>query len=985
MALHLAVAALRRGEAELALAGGVNLMLTPDTSVMLSRAGLLSPEGRCKAFDAAADGYVRGEAVAVAVLKPLAAAERDGDRVLAVIRGSAVNHDGRSSSFTAPNGAAQVAVIRDALADALCAPGDIDYVEAHGTGTALGDPIELDALAEVFAGRATPLPVGSVKAAIGHTEAAAGLAGVMKAVLALDAAKAPPQINFARLNPHARGAGRIEIAVSERRLGAGARRIGVSAFGASGTNAHLVLETGEPLAEERGDGPARLLLSAATPRALDELRQRVIDNLAAGRIDFADLCHTAAVGRARLAYWLFAESAAELVTAPIESGPHPVLDVPRGRRVALPATPFDRSSYWLGGVAPSAQPQFSLLGTARRSARSGEEIREGRLDADAPWLRDHLVDGTMLLPAAGFLSMALTAGFGALAKIEYRRPLEIADDGVAVQLVRDRDNNLALYADTAAGWTEIAVARVAPESAAAPFAERPSQAAEFIDGADLAAELEARGFEFGPAYRALRRLARDGATAAAEISSRPEPGAPFDPVLLDAAFQTLTALLPPTGVPWLPERIARIAAGTELRGSLRARARLRHRDDGRAVGDAVLERADGGLAALFEGIELRPMPAGPGGWFYDVVWRPAPAAGHLPAGYWHAIGPGAATLGLASCDETGEAPLPAAAGIVDLRPLTAVTPEACIGDTAALVRRAAAMRPPPQLVLLSRGASLAPPVLAGATPAAAVLMGMQPAIAAEHPELRCRWLDLDPDDPSVPADLAGPAGRYALRQGRLVTPEIVKAVEPPPGAVRLAPGPEHSFADLVTAPDEDVPPGPGEVRIAVAAAGVNFKDVLSVLGRAPGADQPLGLECAGEVVAVGANVEGFAPGDPVVAFAPGAFASCVNVAARQVLRRPDWLDVDAAASLPVAALTAWHGLCDIAGVGPGMRVLVHAGAGGVGAMAVAIARLRGAHVFATASAGKEHAARAAGAASGRRLALDRVCRGGAGVGRGRGL
>ncbi|MGH7031979.1 MAG: polyketide synthase dehydratase domain-containing protein, partial [Stellaceae bacterium] len=637
--------------------------------------------------------------------------------------------------------------------------------------------------------------------------------------------------------------------------------------------------------------------------------------------------------------------------------------VPRGRRVALQATPFDRSPYWLGEATRTAAPRFSFLGEPRRSARSGEEIRNGRLDPEMPWLHDHVVDGTMLLPAAGFLSMALAQGFGALSEIEYRRPLEIAADGVAIQLVRDRGNSLELYADTAAGWTEIASARIAPVTTIAPFAELPSRSAELVDGADFAAELEARGFELGPAYRVLRRLARGGATAAAEIiAPLADTNAGFGPLLLDAAFQTLTALLPPTGMPWLPARIARVVAGAEPRGSLHARARLRQCGEQRAIGDAVLERADGSLVALLEGVELRPMTAGPGAWFHDVVWRPAPAPGCLPGGDWHAIGPGAAALGVASCDETGEAPLPAATqGIVDLRPLAAATPEACTAATAVLVRRAAAMVPPPQLVLLSRGASLAPPVLAGAVPAAAVLMGMQPAIAAEHPELRCRWLDLDPDDPAIPAAMAGAAGRYALRQGQLSAPEIVKSVEPPPGVVRLTPGPEHSFADLAIMPDEDVPPGPGEVRIAVAAAGLNFKDVLSVLGRAPGPEQRLGLECAGQVVAVGAGVAEFAPGDRVVAFAPGALASRVNVAARQVLRRPDWLDVDATASLPVAALTAWHGLCDLAAVGPGMRVLVHAGAGGVGSMAVGLARVFGARVFATTSAGKEHAARAAGA------------------------
>ena len=163
MAIHLACRALAAGDCTMALAGGVNLMLSPETSVVLARAGMLSASGRCATFDAAADGFVRGEGGGLAVLKPLAAAERDGDPVLAVILSSAANHDGRASGFTVPNGSAQAAVMAAALAKANVEPADIGYVEAHGTGTALGDPIEAHALGEVFGARTTPLAVGSVE------------------------------------------------------------------------------------------------------------------------------------------------------------------------------------------------------------------------------------------------------------------------------------------------------------------------------------------------------------------------------------------------------------------------------------------------------------------------------------------------------------------------------------------------------------------------------------------------------------------------------------------------------------------------------------------------------------------------------------------------------------------------------------------------------------------------------------------------------
>ena len=357
VALHLAVRALRAGEADLALAGGVNMLLAPDTSMMLAQAGLLAPDGRCKPFDQGADGYVRGEGCGVAVLKTLARAQADGDRVLAVIRGSAVNHDGRSSSFTAPNGSAQVAVIRDAVADAGLAPDAIDFIEAHGTGTALGDPIELDALAEVFAGRDRPLLVGSVKAAIGHAEAAAGIAGVIKAVACLDAGVLPPQVHFSQRNPQARGDTSVAVATGGP-LSSGVHRAGVSAFGASGTNAHLVLEAVAATSPSRGDGPPHLLLSAATPAALERLRDDVGAALRAG-LGFADACHTAWVGRARLAYRLWRTAPRRSPRRPYRPGPPRILPVPRRttrRAAAHPARPTEILARGHGNCAGRSLP-----------------------------------------------------------------------------------------------------------------------------------------------------------------------------------------------------------------------------------------------------------------------------------------------------------------------------------------------------------------------------------------------------------------------------------------------------------------------------------------------------------------------------------------------------------------------------------------------------------------------------------------------------
>ena len=243
VAVHLACQSLRAGECDAALAGGVNLILSPDVTIAMCRARMLAPDGRCKTFDAAADGYARGEGCGVVVLKRLSDAVAAGDRVLALILGSAVNQDGASGGFTVPNGRAQEALIRRALANASVQPADIDYLEAHGTGTALGDPVEVQAAARALsAGRAAdrPLVLGSVKTNIGHTEAAAGIAGLIKVVLALRHRVIPPHLHFRTPSPHIPWADLpLEVAASARPWPAREhpRRAGVSSFGASGTNA----------------------------------------------------------------------------------------------------------------------------------------------------------------------------------------------------------------------------------------------------------------------------------------------------------------------------------------------------------------------------------------------------------------------------------------------------------------------------------------------------------------------------------------------------------------------------------------------------------------------------------------------------------------------------------------------------------------------------------------------------------------------------
>ena len=303
----MACQSLRKGDTNLALAGGVNLILSPEANIAFSKAHMMSVTGRCKTFDAEADGYVHGEGCGVVVLKRLSEAIRDGNKIFAVIRGTAVNHDGHSNGLTAPNGLAQQEVIRAALKDANLEPHQIGYIEAHGTGTILGDPIEIQALSAVMQDRSIDQPclVGSAKTNIGHLEAAAGIAGLIKTALVLRHGEIPPHLHLKNINPYIKLDEMPIIIPTERKPwspGKNRRYAGVSSFGFGGANAHIILEEApvEPIRRTEFERPWHVLsLSAQDNQALIDVAGRyeklMMDNPSA---TLADICYSANTGRA---------------------------------------------------------------------------------------------------------------------------------------------------------------------------------------------------------------------------------------------------------------------------------------------------------------------------------------------------------------------------------------------------------------------------------------------------------------------------------------------------------------------------------------------------------------------------------------------------------------------------------------------------------------------------------------------------------------
>jgi len=436
VAIHQACQALRLGECDLALAGGANVLLTPATMITFSSAHMLAPDGRCKTFDAAADGYVRGEGCGVIVIKRLEDAIADGDRIRAVIRGSAINQDGASGGLTVPNGVAQQRVIADALDRADLEPSDVGYLEAHGTGTSLGDPIEAQAAGAVLGtGREPdhPLLIGSAKTNIGHLEAAAGIAGVIKVILSLEHQTLPKHLHFKNPSPHIPW-DRLAVEVVRETMpwqrNGRPRIAGVSSFGFAGTNAHVILEEAPALPEQPAaaanpvEQPADqrfsiLPLSARTPAALvriaDQYRSWLTEHPEA---TLADVCFTAGAGRAHMEHRAALvvdsrESVIELLGALADDRPAPGLV--RGESHDAPKTAWlftGQGSQYPGMARELSDTEPVFAETLNRCAAAVAEVLERPLldvifDTDSPDAEETLRQTSYAQPALFAVEMGL--------------------------------------------------------------------------------------------------------------------------------------------------------------------------------------------------------------------------------------------------------------------------------------------------------------------------------------------------------------------------------------------------------------------------------------------------------------------------------------------------------------------------------------------------------------------------------------------------
>ncbi|MEM6363917.1 MAG: SDR family NAD(P)-dependent oxidoreductase [Planctomycetota bacterium] len=929
VAVHLARQALLSGEADMAIAGGVNLMLSPDPTIACCKMRALSASGRCRTFSDSADGYVRGEGCCVIVLQKLSDAIASGRQVYAVISGSAMNHDGRSNGLTAPHLPSQVSVIQSALRSANLDPDQVDYVEAHGTGTDLGDPIEAKALQEVFGSRRDPLLVGSVKTNIGHLEAAAGIAGLAKCILAMQQAEIPRHLNCERLS------GRIDWSDSVLEVTRqafpwpekdGTRRAGVSSFGLSGTNAHVIVERPVEVAS----------IDVSKPFNGDEEYKTPFN---------------------QKRYWL----------------PAPDITLPQGESSCKLGEGFAGNPSPPAAAYDSPASKIQLARTRlHQLSIAGESLQcfAGEL-LQADW-NDHRIDGNVLLPATGFLWLTGSA-FRSICGDEWQidsmrllQALWLEEEQVEIQVQfsapNDRTHVFAFYSHRNGEWIKHAEGNIRATGRLhnGSFVARKSSH-------DKELHLSADGFyrafaghhlEYGESFQLISavHLKQDFASAEIELL-RLDPSQPA--ALWDAGLQLAGALLAgpaireTTHTAYVPVAIGSFRGELNLPDSLsEVKIQAELRDETINVTWLAGEK----VIAKLEGLGLAPLNIGSLSSnddrreLFEINWTASPLAGATQT--VDRID----SFDLITHDQSAEPHFQSFGDVALLvvPRLDGSTPDrvsekmAC--SVLGAIQRWDKHESPRRFYVISEQRTAEDDL------AASCLWGLLQTVALEIPALRCTWIatdDLDAAKREIEAD--DPATRVRIRSGAREIASIHSvAPEPacPPrfeGVITIQLKPNNgTLSDIEWVHAERRAPTVNEVEIEVHATGLNFRDILVAMDLYP-TQAELGCECAGVITRVGPNVDQLSVGDRVAAIGPTCFADFVITDHRLTVKLSDGQSFVDAAAMPVAFCTAQHALVGLAKLQKGESVLIHAGTGGVGQAAIRIAQSAGAQVYASAS------------------------------------
>lgn len=733
-ALHLACDLIRSGEIEGALVGAANLLIAPDPFISLSRASALSPTGRCHTFDGAADGFVRGEGAAVMYLKPLRSAIANHDRIYAVIAASAVGHKGAGAWIQEPSAKSQESVIRRALERAGLRGKDLDYVELHGTGTPRGDPEEARALGAVISeGRDARhrCIVGSVKTNVGHLDAAAGLAGIVKVALALHHGAIPPSLNFRTMNPEIDAVGlHLEVSTTLQPWPRDGDRVaGVTSVGLGGVCGHAVLRSFASGAVAFIPAAAKYILplSARSAGALHDVAGRFaefVEPLSGAQLH--DVCYTAArrrthhghricavgAGAAEIAQALRAYTRGDrppsIFTQQSDEGHRTVSSVSNGnarseletfahafcqghsvpwtrlfaagRVVSAPTYCWQRERLWLDEPAKYGVESALREPGGHPFVRSHVEVVEppghvweAQIDARAhPYLLDHRVRGSALVPASVFIEILLRAlsELAPIASIElrdirFKRGIVLAPDSViqlSIHYAQPSTGSVGVvrvHSREGSAWVENVTASAAINEGLESgdlesgdvFDVRPSDSflpEDAMDGAACYDHLASRGFNPGPSFRRIERVRRGSGVLLADVSGGGvgEESFLFHPAVQDACMHLLLLGLPgPADVAHVPVAVQRLRMlQTAVRGDVRSRAAIEDRPtDAHTVLGRVSIHDRGGPVLEARGIELAPLTVEQSStrealerWCYEIEWRPITPSGALPkpVGTW---------------------------------------------------------------------------------------------------------------------------------------------------------------------------------------------------------------------------------------------------------------------------------------------------------------------------------------------------------------
>lgn len=1015
VALHEACNALQRSECRLAVVGGVNAILSPDLSIIFSKAGMLAPDGKCKTFDAKADGYVRGEGCGIVLLKKMSDALRDNDTILAVIKASGLNQDGASSGLTVPNGEAQEKLLRMVLAEAKLKPIDIDYLECHGTGTSLGDPIEVNAIGAVYGQERTaehPLNLGSVKTNIGHLEAASGIAGLIKTVLSLKHHTLPKHLNFSKLNPSITLDFPSEIVTQTHNWAdrGRPRRAALSSFGFSGTNAHVILEEApsqNPKYEMTTLPTVQLfVLAAKTKKSLEEMVQSYINYLEKTPDTIADICYSAAIGRSHLAYRLtiissekkelmhqlkakaFKISEASLVDELVQSNDLNSLanDYLSGKsidweyyytpyinalsKVTLPNYQFDTQRYWLDIKKIKASPYralvHKLLG-AKQPGHSNEIRFLNQLDLnDLDYLKDHCVYGHVLFPGAGFVESALAVGVETLGDA----PLCIKDLSLFVPLALERPSEyeVGLVPQTNNSYRGLIYAKQTGALSwihHADFMVEPilNRVREFIYLAEIKESLTTVdlstlyprfnqvGLTYGEAFQSIQEvfIGENKALVAIKNEYIGTEGYYMHPSLLDGVFQSVSLAInvEPSKI-YIPSTIARMDWYQKARGLIWAEISVVNYDSHALSANIKITDESGIVLAVIQGFVARTLTK------HDLVklLSEKEELGRYVEDY--------EVYNLPQAQQENHDIL-----VINGKNNETLTQKHVIfvyeGNFNQLVTTAKQVltTKPLSFTLVTQHA-FSINQEDKINPEHTQALGFWKSFRLEVDDVPCYLIDTEDQNYSTTiidllAEKALPEHQIILRD-QVYVPRLMSQEAYAKRHHRLqAPGPQMYLTSsggidtLYWAERTLRPLADDELKIRITTTALNFRDVLKAMNLYPGDSGDFGYECVGEVLAIGNKIQELKPSDKVIALGQGLFGGEAIVKEVQVALLPQQLSPLQGASIPIVFLTANYALNTLARIKTGQKILIHAASGGVGLAAIAIAKLKGAIVYATAS------------------------------------